>query len=442
MTRGISRRRMLAQLGQLGVAGGAAALFPWLRSRAQSADGPQPKLLLFYTPHGTVWDQWRPTGGETDFVLSPILEPLADHRERIAIVDGLEMLSGTEYYIPHTYTMPVLWTGSPIDTAAGDFCREDHGGRCFGWNTGVSVDQLIASRLDDALPYPTIELGYACGGLHPAARMIYGAPGSPKSPLDDPARAFDTLFGTANPDVEAAARDALRRKSVLDAVRGDLGSRRGRLSAADQLRLDAHADALRDLERSLVPSTLVCERPSAPTGVDSETAIDRQSELAAAALGCGLTRIVSVQTRIADNDNSLYPWVGLADGGHHTLSHDSSAPAQATLAQVYRWYSERFAHLLDRLAATPDLDGTSVLDNTLVIWGSELGIGWSHDIANVPFIFAGGAAGQLTGGRYLKVTGALHNRVLVTACHAMGLTDVETFGTLDDDEGPLSGLLV
>jgi hypothetical protein len=437
----VSVRSRRAFLKTLGLLGGAAALFPWLKTRAQSADGPQPKLLLFFTPHGTVWDQWRPAGGVTDFTLSPILEPLAAHRDRIAIVDGIEMISGTDYYIPHTYTMPVLWTGSPIDTSAGNFCREDHGGRCFGWNTGMSVDQHIAAQLGDALPYPTIELGYACGGLHPATRMIYSAPGTPRSPIDDPVRAFDTLFGTVNPDTEAAARDALRRSSVLDAVRADFASHRGRLSAADQARLDAHATALRDVERALVAPALLCDRPSAPVDVSSETAIDRQSALAAAALGCGLTRIVSVQTRIADNDNSLYPWVGLDTGGHHTLSHDSGASAQATLAQVYRWFSGRFAYLLDQLAAMPDADGTSVLDNTLVIWGSELGRGWDHDISNVPFVFAGGAAGKLSGGRYLQVTSQRQNRVLVTACHAMGLTDVETFGSLDDDVGPLPGLL-
>jgi hypothetical protein len=432
-----SRRAFLKRAGMLG---GATALFPWLRApRARAQEMPEPKLLLFYTPHGTVWDQWRPSGGETGFTLSPILEPLIDHVGRMVIVDGVEMVSGTEYYIPHTYTMPLLWTGSPIDVATTDFCRDDHM-RCFGWNTGVSIDQRIASELDVQTPYPTIELGYACGGQHPATRMIYGGPSEPKSPIDDPLRAFDTFFPGVNPDMEAAARDALRRRSVLDAVRGDLGSRRGRLSSADRSRLDAHAEALRELERALVPSEVVCERPSSPVDVNAESAIDRQSDMIAAVLGCGLTRIASMQVRIADNDNSLYPWAGLDAGGHHTLSHDSSAAAQTTLAQVYRWYSQRFAYLLDKLAQTPDVDGSSVLDNTLVIWGSELGQAWDHNISNVPFIFAGGAAGMV-GGRYLQVSAQRHNRLLVSACHAMGLTDVTTYGSLDNGEGPLEGLL-
>lgn len=185
----------------------------------------------------------------------------------------------------------------------------------------------------------------------------------------------------------------------------------------------------------------MCDAPEAPVGVDSQTAIDRQSDLMAAALGCGLSRVGSMQVRIADNDNTLYPWIGLDTGGHHTMSHDSSAGAQGTLAGLYRWYAERFAYLLDRLAATPDADGRSVLDNTLVIWGSELGQAWNHDISNVPFVFAG-ATDLLRGGRYLEGSTIEHGRVLVSACHAMGLSSVETYGSLDTGSGALPGLFV
>jgi len=393
---------------------------------------------LFFTPHGTVWDQWRPTGGETNYTFSPILEPLSAYREKMVIVDGIELKTGTSYYIPHTYTMPVLWTGSPIDTSTSEFCREDHG-QCFGWNTGVSVDQFIASQLTGlATPYSSIELGVGCGGLHPATRMIYTAPAMPRSPLDSPDIAYNALFGTIDPDQEQAAKDAKRRKSVLDNVIDDFGSRRAKLSAKDKLRLDAHADSIRELELSL---TAVCDPPAATEGVNSETSIDRQSDLIASAFGCGLTRVASMQVRIADNDNTLYPWVGLDAGGHHTLSHDSGEVSQSTLAGLYRWYSERFAYLLDQLANTPDSDGRSVLDNTLVIWGSELGRAWDHDIGNIPFVFAG-ATDLLRGGHYLSGSVISLNRMLVSACHAMGLTDVDTYGSLDTGSGPLPGLFI
>lgn len=429
--RSISRRRFIEAGAALG---GAAALFPWLARRANAGGAPK-RLLLWFTPHGTVWDRWRPTGGETDFTLSPILMPAERHRDRIVIVDGVRIESGTEYHIPHTFTMPVLWTGSPIDTGAGSFCREDVG-RCFGWNTGVSVDQHIAAQLSATTPYRTVELGHGCGGWStPASRMIYTAASAPKTPIDTPTRAWSTLFGSVMTDA-----DAIRRRSVLDTVYADFASRRARLSSADRSRLDAHATSLEELERTLVPPSAVCERPADPT-YDDETAIDRQSDLIAASLGCGLTNVISFQLRIADTDTSLYPWLGLASGGHHALSHDSGPEAQSTLATLYTWYTERFAYLLDRLAATPDVGGTSVLDNTLVIWGSELGTGWNHDISNVPFVFAGGPGVGLRGGRSLRVTNTQLNRVLVTACHAMGQTDVETYGSLDRGVGPIPGIL-
>lgn len=429
-----SRRRFLKQVGVAGGLGGALALFPWLR-RAR-ADEPTPKLILFFTPHGTVWDQWRPTGSERGFTWSTILAPLAPHRERVVIVDGLELRVGTPYYVPHTYTMPVLWTGSPIDTAASDFCRSDHM-QCFGWNTGVSVDQFIASRLPRTTPYATVELGIGCGGLHPATRMIYGAAGAPKNPLDTPMRSFTTLFGTTT----STEADGFRRRSVLDAVHADLAARRATLSASDRVRLDAHETSLRELERTLIPPSAVCMRPTAPMDVTEQTEIDRQTDLLVASLSCGLTNVASFQHRIADNDGTLYPWLSLNEGGHHMVTHDSSPGAQAILTNVYRWYTERFVYLLDRLAATPDVGGTTMLDNTLVIWGSELGRGWDHDISNVPFVFAGGAAGRMSGGRYLRVTSMRHNRVLVTACHAMGLTDVSQYGSTDTESGPIPTLL-
>jgi len=353
----------------------------------------------------------------------------------------VNMDNGTDYYIPHTYTMPVLWTGSPIDTASTLFCRDDHD-QCFGWGTGTSIDQLIAERLAPTTPHRTVELGYKCNGLHPANRMIYTSAGNTKNPIDDPARAFEQLFGgDIDTGAEEAARLALRRKSVLDTTLLDFNSRRARLSAADRARLDTHADSMRELERTLTATGGVCEKPATPTDITAENAIDRQSDLIAGLFGCGLTRIASFQLRVADNDNSLYPWVGLDEGGHHTLSHENDATTLATLADLYTWYSKRFAYLLDRLEATPDVDGTSVLDNTLVVWGSELGTGWSHNLANVPFLFAGGAASGLRGGRYLKVTNALHNRVLVTALHGMGLTDIQKYGSTDTGSGPLSGVL-
>ena len=112
-----SRRTFLQSLAGAGLAGAAASLFPWLGH--VRADGPaQKKLLLYFTPHGTIWDQWRPSGGETSFALSPILAPLERHRSSISIIDGLAMHAPYAHRVPHTYDMVSVFTGSPIDTTA------------------------------------------------------------------------------------------------------------------------------------------------------------------------------------------------------------------------------------------------------------------------------------------------------------------------------------
>jgi hypothetical protein len=111
------------------------------------------------------------------------------------------------------------------------------------------------------------------------------------------------------------------------------------------------------------------------------------------------------------------------------------------VAQIRVWYAEKFAQLLDRLDAIEEGDGT-LLDNCLVVWGSELGIGNTHSFKSTPFVVAGGASGAIETGRYLEFDeGADHNRLLVSMCRAMGLDDVDTFGDTDGGSGGLSGLL-
>lgn len=173
-------------------------------------------------------------------------------------------------------------------------------------------------------------------------------------------------------------------------------------------------------------------------------AIDRQSELLAASLACGLTRVGSLQWRVGENDGGaagLYSWLGHT-AEHHPTSHDPSPEAKTRLSQIYRWYAERFAYLLQQLDSFPEAEGT-LLDHTLVVWGSELGDGYSHSISNVPFVLAGGNRAGARMGQYLRFPEpVLNNRLLVTLCHFMGYTDVQKFGTFDDGLGPVPELLI
>jgi hypothetical protein len=169
--------------------------------------------------------------------------------------------------------------------------------------------------------------------------------------------------------------------------------------------------------------------------------LDLQQDLLVASLACDMTRVASLQYRLGENDSDRYTWLGINHEGHHGLTHagDSNVVERANLTKIYTWYADRFARFLDRLAAVKEGNGT-LLDKTLVVWGSELGKGNNHSFDRVPFVTAGGCGGGVRTGRFLEYpAGTPHNRLLVSMCHAMGRADIETFGATDTGRGPLPG---
>jgi hypothetical protein len=239
------------------------------------------------------------------------------------------------------------------------------------------------------------------------------------------------------------------RRSSIDIVKAELDSLRPRASAADREKIDAHLTSLRSIETRLTGSatTAVCNPPMLGNKLDAKamantpTVFDRGLDVLVASLACDLTRVASFQHTVGDNDGTVYSWLGAPE--HHITSHagDSDATAKEHLINIYTWFSERFAYLLDRLDSVVEGNGT-MLDNTLVVWASELGKGNSHSFASIPIVLAGGLAGSIKTGRYLTYpTATTHNRLLVSMCQLMGLADVQTFGNTDTGTGPLPNLV-
>lgn len=435
----MQRRALLTGLGVAGL----APFIPLLNASAQ--EGIPKRLLLFFTPHGTVWDAWVPQGSETDFTLGPILQPLDRHKQKLVVLAGLNMRDVGNVF-PHTKGLPRLWTGSNL-LENRDFSR---GGLSFGFASSPSVDQVIAKRLGTATEYPSLEFGVRSGGSHPAMRMIYKDANQPLPPATDPWAIFERLFGMSG----GPSGDALlaERKSVLDLVQAELGELNQRVAIDDQRKISAHLEAIRATEKRLAERAatradalngpVLGPRVDPNQGANMPAVLDRQIELIASAFAADLTRVASLQFTIGDVDNSSYPWVGFNDG-HHITTHrgDSDTGARNSLIKIYTWYADRFAYLLDKLNNIPEGDGT-LLDNCIVVWGSEVGKGNNHSGSRAPFIAAGGASKAFRTGRFLQYSNdVLHNRLLVSMCHAMGLTDVSTFGSLDQGQGPLDGFL-
>ncbi len=437
----LTRRNLLRGLGASSL---LSPFVPLLNASGQTAQFPK-RLVLFYTPHGTVPEAWRPTGSGTSFELSPILKPLERHKSKLNVLDGLDVTHSKVTAPPHTEGIGVLWTGSNL-SAGTAFKVQQYS---IDWVDGPSIDQFIAKQIGDGSARRSLELGVNSGSNSPTSRMIFAGPKQPLQPEASPWRAFDNVFSNFEPSAAgqmAFEAQKARRQSVLDSVHGQLDLLATRVAAADRHKLEAHLEGVRELERRLQAGRPAeCKPPelgpSLGSGSGSQTpqVLDRQIDVLAASLACGLTNVGSIQCKVGDNDGTVYSWAG-SSGGHHGLSHEpnSNQDARANLVKIYTWYADRFAYLLDRLAAVPEGDGT-VLDNTLVVWGSEIGVGNSHTFENVPFVLAGGAGGAIETGRYLQFGGVEHNRLLVSICHAFGLSDVTTFGSTDKGSGPLPG---
>jgi hypothetical protein len=437
----VSRRALLAGLGA------SAALTP-LRPllEARGADAAPVRLIFWFTPHGTVYDNWKPTGGQSDFALSPILKPLEPFRSKINVLDGLK-IQADGVGAPHTKGPPLLWTASPLN-ADMTFTRPDgSGGMYYGWNSAASLDQVILDKLDPATPYRSLEFGVRSGGNHPGSRMIYTASAAPLAPETNPWAAFKRLIGDIGKNTDELARIKAERKSVLDVLAGELSGLQARVSAADKKKIDAHLDAVREIELRLQNSTISCQGPVLGNEVDSNKSsntpvvMDAMISLMASSLSCGLTHFASMQYRVGENDGGyLYDWLGITDLEHHLMTHepDSNMTARGELTKIYTWYTQMFAKLLAKLDAVPEGNGT-LLDNSLVVWGSELGKGNSHSFEKVPFVVAGGAGGKLKTGRFLQFNGVEHNRLLVSVAQLMGVPEMTQFGGTDTKSGGLSG---
>lgn len=430
---GLTRRQLL----QLGVGSVGVLGLPLLspeRSNA-AADTPQ-RLLLVFTPNGTVPNSYWPAAGlsETDFALNAIMTPFEPHRERLLVLKGLRnAVSETGPGGPHQKGVGGLFTNANLQE--GSFVDGD--GSKSGWANGPSVDQEVARYVGQASYLPSLELGVRVIENEVRARISYAGPGAPMPPVNSPLVAYQRLFSQF---LSTDAESASRRQSVLDAVKRQYDVLSPQLSRRDQTKLEQHMDLVRGLERRMgIAVDTSCSRPEAPPDWaedDEETMPDiagAQFSLLATAFACDLTRVASVQISSAVN-TIRYPWLG-SNGSGHTLSHSTSLEAQSEIVVREQWVAEHIADLMDTLAAIPEGDGT-VLDHTLIVWGNELGWGATHTHDNLPFVLAGGAPGVRMG-RYLQYDLVPHGALLRTLLQAMGVPNTG-FGHPDFWTDPLN----
>jgi len=449
MPRSLTRRQFARLLA------GACTALPLLESlpaRAQEATPAPKRLVLLFNPNGTITDAFWPGAGatETEFSLGPILTPLADFKDRMLLLHGIEISVAEQANVgpggPHQKGLGGLFTGRELQTGT----MADGDGSLAGWANGISVDQEVVQRLNPPTLLPSLELGVRATASDVMGRISYSGPGSPVPPMNDPREVFQRLNSGFSNDLAgpelATARD--QRRMVMAAVQAQYSALRPRVSVRDREKLELHADFLNGIVRRLdygIRPGPACIQPGEPRKVSVDDANDMpdiaqlQMDLLALALACDLTRVASVQFSTAINAIP-FPWLGSSAEGHN-LSHrgPSDTAAHDQLVARATWYSEKVAYLVRQLAAISEGD-RSLLDNTVLVWGNELSVGSTHSHKDVPFLTIGSAGGYFKTGRYLELGGVPNNRLLISLLNAMGV-EASTFGHPDFGKaGPLPGL--
>lgn len=437
----LSRRAILAGAGASLLAGPFAQLYRLRSAHAQAR--PQQRLLIVASYFGTVPSEWRPDGGERDFRLRSILEPLEPFRSKLLIIDGVgnevaEQTGGDGHARGVTNNL----TGyNPVE-----------GGRFLGpLATRKSFDMLIADHIgaSSQVAYAHLALQGSTGG------WSWNDVGRDNPPIIDPSEGFRRLFGSFRPMDSGPDRQALLRRSILDHQLQRFGAIATRLPAADRRRFEEHLSHLRDLERRLAtmaPAGATCTAPSAPAAALAQRERLRyQADLIASALICGVTRVGMLIWRGDTWDHlGISGDFGAGDmtTGDHSLSHthDHLRPGtrnfQLATARC-RFQAEELAHILQRLNAIPEGGGT-VLDNTLVFWTNELATGF-HTHRSVPYVIAGNirdamGAPRLRTGRYLRFPeGTPVNRLYVALANAFGIP-ITQFGDTRFSSGTLDAI--
>ena len=450
----------------------ATAAIPLLDARRVQgqAGTPPTRFVVFATPNGTRNSLFWPTGTEASFQLNTLTKDLEPFKSKLTFLKGIRLndslqngaLGGT-LGSEHARGTGGMLTARPLK-AGNQF--KSFGNTTSGWGSGVSLDQYLAEKLNPPTTFKSLQLGVHVRDAEVRGRISYAGADAPIPPREDPKDVFARLFGgvtmpgspgTPDPAIE---RLWAQRKSVFDLTKAETDRVRQLVGAEDRIKLDAYTTAIRDVEQRLVGKTgtapggmmppagaSACTAPNL-TDVDLKNdsqyaeAGKLQMDLAAAALACDQTRIITFQWSYAESEH-LFQFLNL-NGNHHAISHDfaSSGSGYEAYNAIQTWYTQQLLYFLSKLDSYQEGDRT-LLDNTLVLWATEIGESTQHDLTMMPYVLAGSAGGKIRPGRVLDFSANLrdNNQMLVSIAHAMGAEELVSFGDPSGATGPLPGLV-
>jgi len=438
--RHLSRRTFLKS-------GGVTLALPLLESMvpagtalAATAAAPKTRLGCIYIPHGATMDKWTPKGEDGAFEFSETLQPLAPFRDRINVISDLA----------HAPVAP--WTGEDTGgaenhvRAAAVFLSGAHPVKKNEAHVGITIDQVAAQHVGQDTPLPSIEmsmepLNLTCGdaGFTCAYRntLSWASAALPLPMENNPQIVFERLFGDGSTDAQRQERRQQSR-SLLDSILHEVPSLQKDLPAGDKRRLNDYLEEVREIERRVKQVDAQLSRdlnlPDAPVGIPAafEDHLKLMFDLQVLAYKSEITRISTLMLA-RENSNAVYPGAGVREGFHNASHHSNERKNMDQFAVINQYHVKMLAYFLERLRATPDGDGT-LLDHSMILYGSSLSDGNEHNFDPLPIVLAGGASGRLRGGRHVRH--APH-----TPMSNLLLTMLDKLGAHVDAIGDSTGLL-
>jgi len=403
----LDRRTFLRGLGTTIALPFLDAMWPAFAATRLNSAAPL-RMAFVYVPNGIVMNDWTPPSDGTDFEFTRILKPLEPLRRDLMVLSGLTQNNGRALGDgpgDHARAAASFLTGvHPRKTAGADI------------QAGVSVDQIAAQRVGNRTRFASLELGCEDGRLVGNCDSGYSCAYSntiawrtPSNPLPadiNPRAVFERLFGDSSETPEVRAKRLAYNKSILDSVLEDTRKLQGNLGPTDRRKLDEYLYAVREIERRIesaehdskefVPAI---EKP-AGVPVEFEDHVHLMFDLLTLAFQADLTRIGTFMI-CREGSTRTYREIGVSDA-HHPLTHHRDNPEWIEkVTKINCFHLEQFAYFLNKLKSTPEGDGT-LLDHSMVIYGSGLADGNKHTHNDLPVLLAGHAKGSLRTGRHVR----------------------------------------
>ena len=416
------------------------------RKLARTASGAPMRMAFVYFPNGAIQPNWWPKGEGSDFELARTMEPLAKLKQQLQVLGGMDHVNATpgpDGAGDHARASGTFLTGVRVKKTAG---ADIH--------AGISIDQVVANEIGHLTRFPSLELtcdavrksgncdsGYSCAYQY---NLAWRSPTQPIAPEPNPRLLFERLFG-AGSHGERARTLAMRQqqqRSILDFVLDDARSLQKQMTARDKDKLEEYLASVREIEKRIEKSERFGAAPDpnieTPPGIPAkfDEYIQVMFDMLVLAFQTDSTRVATFLLA-NEGSNRAFPELEIPEGHHFLTHHQGKEEMISKVAEIDLWYMKQFAKFLEKMERTKDVDGKSLLHNSMIVYGSGNSDGNRHTHVNLPVLLAGAGGGTVKPGRVVKAGGVPMSNLLLSMADRMGAKGIERHG---DSTGRFEGI--